>query len=277
MLCRSGFSRPASRRGCRPKFFVFGSLPKRRTGGAGLLQSGVPAAQAGDLRAGEALRQQRAFAVSRRPVIGGSRRRQAEGLRREALYPNAGQQEKPVAAHHPADVGEAGVGQWHRHGDRVGSRPHRIRCRPAHRGAPNGYNTGPSRPAGSAILRDDGSRSSPAGGGIPPRPSPAQATGRQDLQAHTRRNGRQGPAEGARGSSIVASVSGSRTPSFPASPGRSLRAEPRHGRPSGLVQFSRSHYSRACADRVRSPPLQAVPNHSTVSEEICRMPICMAA
>ena len=120
-----------------------------------------------------------------------------------------------------------------------------------------------------------------------PRPSRAHAT---DLSAKDG-GGR------ASGSSIVASASCRRTSSYPASLGRNLRAGPRHGRQvdwsSSRARTARRHAwsaqgSRPCR-RCRTflllpdvrrnlfPRLQAVPNHSTVSDATCRMTICMAA
>ncbi|MCY4463212.1 MAG: hypothetical protein OXC26_22855, partial [Albidovulum sp.] len=60
-------------------------------------------------------------------------------------------------------------------------------------------------------------------------------------------------------------------PSDAASFGRSFRAEAQQSLPLGPRQLSRSHSSRASADRDDRPepsPGQAFMNHSTVSEDI---------
>ncbi len=75
------------------------------------LPSRGPVAQAGPVRPREALRQDRALAVGRRPVVGNARRRQAKDPGRETLHTDAGKQKEAVVAHDLADVGHAGVGR----------------------------------------------------------------------------------------------------------------------------------------------------------------------
>ena len=70
-----------------------------------------PVAQPGLPRPGEGLRQHRAHAVGRLPVVGDALRRQAKGPGCQPPHPDAGKQQEPVVAHHKADVGHAGVGR----------------------------------------------------------------------------------------------------------------------------------------------------------------------